>query len=217
MRKKKNLDERLFACSDLSVYKLFHSGELPEKNLLDLSLVFGNENPVRLEIGCGKGKFINETAKLHPNVNFLALEKKGNVAVSAQERTKLENIPNIRYFIGMAEYLELVLPKSSIERIFLNFSCPFPKERHEKRRLSHKFHLDIFKRLLVQGGAIFFKTDNADFFEFSARSFTESGFELKNLTRDLHNSAVTGNIKTEYEDYFVAKGCKINYLEAFLK
>jgi tRNA (guanine-N7-)-methyltransferase len=217
MRKKNNLEARLSACRGILICRLFNTGGEPGTDIINYRDTFGNDNPVWLEIGCGKGGFVNRAARLHPCVNFIAVEKSENVAVSALERTVAEGLPNIRYIIGMAEYLDRVLPPGSIEALFLNFSCPFPKVRHEKHRLTHKSYLGLYSRLLKRGSVIHFKTDNSAFFDYSADSFAENGFALRNVSRDLHNSGITGNIITEYEDYFIRQGKKINYLEAELK
>jgi len=193
MRRKNNLDARLLACSDYFIGRLFRSGEV---ETADFNKIFGNENPVWLEIGCGKGGFINQAAKIYENKNFLAIEKSENVIVTAAEGSVSGKIPNIRYIIGLAEYMERIIPPCSIERIFLNFSCPFPKKQHEKRRLTHKLYLDIYKKLLKPNGEIKFKTDNANFFEYSLKSFSENGFRIQNVTRDLHNGGISGNIIT---------------------
>ncbi|MCL2109925.1 MAG: tRNA (guanosine(46)-N7)-methyltransferase TrmB [Oscillospiraceae bacterium] len=220
MRKKNRLDERLYVCRDYLICKLFHQCAAPERafaEVVDVRL------PTWLEIGCGKGGFINRMARTHGGVNFIAVEKNENVAVSAMERSYGEEIPNVRYIIGLAEYLERFVPSASIERIYLNFSCPFPKDRHAKRRLTHPNYLEIYSRILKAGGEIRFKTDDVNFFEFTidslSRAADEKGakFLLKNCTTDLHNSGVTDNIVTEYEDYFIRNGYKINYLEAILK
>ncbi|MCL2697817.1 MAG: tRNA (guanosine(46)-N7)-methyltransferase TrmB [Oscillospiraceae bacterium] len=216
MRKKKNLAERVFACSGLLICKLYNTGEEPEAKLLDFCKIYGNSDPVWLEIGCGKGGFVNQAAKIYPHINFLAAEKIENVAVSALERTKLEKIPNIRYITGMAEYLGHVIAPNSVKRIYLNFSCPFPKERHAKHRLTHPAHLEIYKRILTANGLIIFKTDNRSFFEYSQESLSSCGFHIQNVTHDLHNSGITGNIITEYEKIFTKQGQKINYLEAIV-
>jgi tRNA (guanine-N7-)-methyltransferase len=210
MRKKKNLNERVSACSEVLICKLFHLTGTPG------APNFSNSSPVWLEIGCGKGSFVNQAAQLHPNVSFIAVEKSENVVISAMERTKAAKIPNVRYIIGMAEYLALVIPPNSIERIYLNFSCPFPKERYAKHRLTHENYLKIYKQLLCKNGRIYFKTDNCGFFGFSSESFSANGFLVENITRDLHNSGITGNIITEYEALFTKQGYKINYLEAIV-
>lgn len=218
MRKKKYLSERLEACKDVCL------GWIPDPvhasgNLCTINAesIFGRKAPLRLEIGCGKGKFANTIAEREPDIDFIAVEQTPNVIVAAMERTKELGLPNLRYFMGKAEYLQNVLAPDSVERIYLNFSCPFPKTKYAKHRLTHKRFLDIYRDILADGGKIIQKTDNRDFFEFSLESFRENGFELAFVTDDLHNSEITGNIITEYEQRFLSQGLPIYYLEAVNK
>ena len=218
MRKKKYLDERLEACKDVCL------GWIPdpvhangEMCTIDAGSTFGNNAPLHLEIGCGKGRFANTIAQQHPDINFIAVEQTPNVIVAAMEQTKELGLPNLRYFMGKAEYLRNVLAPDSVEQIYLNFSCPFPKTKYAKHRLTHKRFLDIYREILINGGKIIQKTDNRDFFEFSLESLRENGFELAFVTEDLHNSTITGNIITEYEQRFLSQGLPIYYLEAVNK
>lgn len=218
MRKKKHLDERLSACGAVDLGWLpdgVHDDENSEQK--DLSAVFGNDAPVHLEIGCGKGKFANTIAGLHPDINYIAVEQTPNVIVSAMEQTVSLGLKNLRYFMGNAGYLQKVLRPDSIECIYLNFSCPFPKTRYTKHRLTSERFLPIYRDLLVNGGVILQKTDNREFFDYSLESLTKGGFEIRYVTRDLHNSDVSGNIITEYEQRFLSQGLPIYYLEAVNK
>jgi len=169
-----------------------------------------------LEIGCGKGRFAVEYAKQHPEINVLAVEKSANVIVGACEIAKNENVNNLRFICGSAEYLPKFIPNRSISQIFLNFSCPFPKKAYASHRLTHRNFLNIYKLLLKQGAEIHQKTDNMHFFEFSLEEFSKSGFSLQNISLDLHNSDFEGNIMTEYESRFVSLGQPIYRLEAKL-
>ena len=218
MRKKKYLDERLEACKDVCLGwipdPVHTSGEMCTA---DIAGIFGNSAPLHLEIGCGKGKFANTIAQQHPDINFIAVEQTPNVIVAAMEQTRELGLPNLRYYMGKAEYLRNVLAPDSVEQIYLNFSCPFPKTKYAKHRLTHKRFLDIYREILINGGKIIQKTDNRDFFEFSLESFRENGFELAFVTEDLHNSTITGNIITEYEQRFLSQGLPIYYLEAVNK
>ena len=218
MRKKKYLDERLEACKDVCLGwipdPVHANGEI---YTIDAGGTFGNNAPLHLEIGCGKGRFANTTAQLHQDINFIAVEQTPNVIVAAMEQTKELGLPNLRYFMGKAEYLRNVLAPDSVEQIYLNFSCPFPKTKYAKHRLTHKRFLDIYREILINGGKIIQKTDNRDFFEFSLESFKENGFELAFVTEDLHNSTITGNIITEYEQRFLSQGLPIYYLESVNK
>ena len=182
---------------------------------MDLDEWFGRKAPLFLEIGCGKGRFACEAAKQNPEINFLAVEKSGNVIVEGCETAKRECISNLRFIKCGAEYLEKYLKDKSVDRIFLNFSCPFPKAAYASHRLTHKNFLEIYKKLLKKGAEIHQKTDNMHFFEFSIEEFSQSGFALKNVTFDLHNSDFEGNIVTEYEKRFSDLGQPIYRLEAW--
>lgn len=220
MRRKKHLDERLESCSDYitSIYsedKNFKS--FFEKNeYLNLKELFGNENPLYLEIGCGKGGFAVRLALENPDINVLAVEKIGNVIVEAAEKAKALNIKNLKFLLGPAEYLPAYLREKSVNRLYLNFSCPYPKKKYATHRLTHRSFLEIYKRLLADGAQIHQKTDNAHFFEFSIEELSQSGFKLKNVTFDLYSSGLEGNIPTEYETRFNNEGRKIYRLEAYL-
>ena len=215
MRKKKHLGERLEACGCVNLGWL-PDGVHSENNaeLRTAAEIFGNNNPLRLEIGCGKGKFTNTRAEREPDVNFIAVEQTPNVIVSAMESTRELGLSNLRYFMGNAEYLPKVLPPDSVECIYLNFSCPFPKTKYAKHRLTSERFLPIYKNLLINGGVILQKTDNRDFFDYSLESLEKGGFTLRYVTRDLHNSDIQGNIITEYEQRFLSQGLPIYYLEA---
>lgn len=219
MRRKRNLDARLQACGDKILYM-----DRDEKNfqvkdtasLLDYKALFGNTNPVILEIGCGKGQFAIEFAKIHPDLNVLAVEKSSNVIVDAAESAIEQGVENLIFLRGNAEYLECFIPEHSIGLIYLNFSCPFPKNTYASHRLTHKGFLEIYKKLLTTDGEIHQKTDNMHFFEFSIEQFTANGFGLKNVSLDLHNSGFEGNIMTEYETRFSQQGLPIYRLEAYM-
>ena len=221
MRKKRHLDERLEKCSDVCLgwlpdYTAEQRGD-PPVPMFDVHKVFGNSNPVHLEIGCGKGRFIQQLAEENPDINFLALEQTPNVLVTAMERTCASGVKNLKYYAGKAEYLEKVLRPSSVELIYLNFSCPYPKESYAKHRLTHPLFLEIYSHILSENGYIKQKTDNQRLFEFSVENFSQNGWSLRNVSLDLHNSNITGNIITEYEERFTKMGLPIYYLEAFFK
>lgn len=221
MRKKRHLDERVAACSDVNLgwlqdYASEQKG-INEPEILDVEKVFGNNNPVHLEIGCGKGQFAEEIARRNPDINFVAVEQNVNVLVTAMERTHKSGLKNLRYVMGMAEYLEKIFPEKSVDKIYLNFSCPFPKNTYAKHRLTHERFLAIYRNILKDDGIIVQKTDNTHFFEFSLNSLSEGGFMLRNITFDLHNSKIEGNIITEYEERFSSQGFPIYYLEAINK
>lgn len=219
MRRKKNLKERLDACGNMIIYldrEDMNFSNTEKDKLLDLAGIFGNSNPVELEIGCGKGQFAREIAVRNPQVNFLAVEKSSNVIVEGAEKAIEEKIPNLRFLRGGAEYLRTFLPDNSVEKIYLNFSCPYPKNSYKTHRLTHRNFLEIYRHLLKPYGEIHQKTDNMHFFEFSIEEFSQSGFLLRNISLDLHNSGFEGNIVTEYEQKFSDQGMPIYRLEAYL-
>lgn len=220
MRRKKNLENRLADCGDYIIYldredKNFSVKDT--KDILDLEKIFGNSNPVELEIGCGKGQFARESAKINPDINYLAVEKSSNVIVDAASAAIAEGIENLRFARGDAEYLDCFIPPKSVKNIYLNFSCPYPKNTYARHRLTHGGFLEIYKKLLADGGEIYQKTDNMHFFEFSLEQFSQNGFALKNISLDLHNSDFEGNIMTEYEKKFSEQGFPIYRLEAYLR
>lgn len=221
MRKKKYLEERLAAVSDylfvINTEDRNFNTAILEKEYIDFTEWFGNSNPVFLEIGCGKGKFACEFAKNNPNINVIAVEKSSNVIVNGCETAKEENIGNLRFICGSAEYIERFIAPKTIGRIFLNFSCPFPKKAYASHRLTHHKFLEIYKRIMCDGAEIHQKTDNMHFFEFSLTQFSLSGFALQNVSLDLHSSDFEGNIMTEYESKFVSQGLPIYRLEAYLR
>lgn len=189
------------------------------RNELKLNSCFAKEQPLYLEIGCGKGRFAIEYAKQHPEINVLAVEKTANVLVTACEAAMTERLTNLYFIKCGAEYLERYLNPGTVSRIFLNFSCPYPKKSYANHRLTHKGFLEIYKRLMAPEAEIFQKTDNMQLFEFSVEQLSQSGFALKNISLDLHSSnsdAAKENIMTEYEQRFVGLGQPIYRLEAYL-
>ncbi len=219
MRRKKRLEERLAACGGRIIYMEREDRNFSikdDENILDIKELFKNKNPLRLEIGCGKGQFACEIAAREPNVNFIAVEKSANVIVEAAEKAIERKIPNIIFLRGGAEYLDCYIPPRSVELIYLNFSCPYPKNSYASHRLTHRNFLEIYKKLLVSGGEVHQKTDNRSFFEFSLEEFSQNGWMLKNISLDLHSSDFEGNIVTEYEEKFSSRGLPIYRLEAFL-
>lgn len=222
MRRKRYLDNRINNAANYLLvrqgYDFYQLSPSERTNIVNLQQVFGNDNEVMLEIGCGKGAFACAMSQRYPDINFVAVEKLSNVIVEACEKAQILALNNLRFVNCAAENLLQFLPENSIKRIFLNFSCPFPKHTYANRRLTYKTYLNIYKRLLVDNGDILLKTDNKDFFDFSIQQFSDNGFELSEVTNDLHNSPyVVDNIVTEYEQKFLDKGMSINHLKATLK
>ncbi len=218
MRKKKHLEERLEACREYQIPLSQHEADFRKAAdkpcYLDFKEIFKNNNPVHLEVGCGKGQFVCELAKRHPNINYIAVEVCDDVALLACEAAKKDNIPNLRFMICGAEFLLKYFKDNSVEQIYLNFSCPYPKNTYKNRRLTATRYLEIYKKILVNRGEIHQKTDNMQFFEFSIEKFSNSKYSLKNISLDLHNSNFEGNIITEYEERFINQGLPIYRLEA---
>ncbi len=220
MKRKKNLDERIDAASDYLIImnndSLDFNDADKENHLIDFKKVFKKEQPVYLEVGSGKGQFGCTFAKQNPDKNILCVERNRNVLILAIDMARDMGLDNIMFLCGTAEYLPSYIEKQSVEEIYLNFSCPFPKNRHKAHRLTNPRFLEIFKTLLKPNGVICQKTDNMHFFEYSIESFSVCGFKLSNVSLDLHNSDFEGNIVTEYESKFASMGCPIYRLEARL-
>ena len=217
MRRKKNLSSRFERCKSIVISKstdIYRKPENERYDVQDLLKLFGNENNVEIEIGCGRGNFIVEKAKRNKDINFIGIEIIDNIIVSAAEKAEKENLENVRFFNCGAEILQYLLPKNSISNIYLNFSCPYPKKQYENHRLTYKYFLEIYKFLLKDGGLIKQKTDNDGFFEFSKQSFVDNGFEIFNVTDDLYANLPSDNIATEYETKFASEGKNIHSLTA---
>ncbi|MBE5922846.1 MAG: tRNA (guanosine(46)-N7)-methyltransferase TrmB [Lachnospiraceae bacterium] len=177
--------------------------------------IFGNDNPIYIEIGMGKGQFIMEHARRNPDINYVGIEKYSSVLVRALEKQEEEQLPNIKFIRMEAEYIADVFDKDEVGRIYLNFSDPWPKDRHAKRRLTSVQFLERYEKILQKDGHVIFKTDNRPLFDFSLEQVEEAdNWILLNHTFDLHNSEyVEGNIMTEYETKFVALGNPICRME----
>lgn len=173
--------------------------------------LFPNDNEIRMEIGMGKGDFILNMALKYPNVNFIGVEKYSSVAAVAIKKIMEYDVNNIKIFIGDALNLpEYLYNKISI--IYLNFSDPWPKARHEKRRLTHKNYLQFYDHLFKNHKHIIMKTDNDDLFAFSEQSFLDYGYLITKKYNDLHKENIE-NVETEYEKKFSAQGSLIKYIE----
>ena len=175
--------------------------------------VFNNKNKIYIEIGCGKGDFIIANAINHPENNYIAIEKYDTVLMYAVKKIE-KDIPNLRFIRMDALEINDVFDKE-IDLIYLNFSDPWPKDRHAKRRLTHERFLKLYDSIFKNNETIFMKTDNVHLFEFSIESLSEYGYKLKNISLDLHNSNIEENFMTEYEKKFSEKGIRINRLEAY--
>ena len=178
--------------------------------------LYPNPGPLEIEIGMGKGRFLMEKARRFPGVNFLGLELHESVLVRAVQKLEEESLPNLLFLRENAEYIEDFFAPQEISKIYLNFSDPWPKDRHAKRRLTSGAFLARYDRLLPPGGVIEFKTDNLALFEFSLEEVKASPFILEAYSHDLHNDEELsrGNILTEYEARFSGQGNRICFLRA---
>ncbi len=175
---------------------------------------FAKPQPLHIEVGMGKGQFLLAMAAAHPEINYLGIEKYSSVMVRAVEKQNEAALPNLRLLLMKAELLEEVFAPGEVDRLYLNFSDPWPKDRHADRRLTSCRFLERYKKLLAPGALLEFKTDNTKLFDFSLASAEEAGWTVLAATRDLHHdeSLNAGNIMTEYEARFSALGnpiCKM--------
>lgn len=186
----------------------------------DWKQVFGNDRPLRIEIGMGKGRFLLQTAAEHPEINYIGMERYSSVLLRALERYDTEefrDLENVRFLCMDASELEEVFAPGETERIYLNFSDPWPKARHARRRLTSSGFLEKYARVLAPGGELEFKTDNRELFDFSLGQVEGAdGWTMKAYTRDLHHDEEmnAGNVMTEYEEKFSAKGNPIYKMTA---
>lgn len=170
--------------------------------------IFGNDNPIRIEIGMGKGKFIHAMAKEHPEINYVGIEKYSSVLLRAIQKMEAEELPNLKFIRMDAEDICEVFGPGEVDRIYLNFSDPWPKDRHAKRRLPSRQFLARYNQILRKDGILEFKTDNRGLFDFAVEELEPAGWKAQVITYDLHKdeSLMVGNIMTEYEEKFSSQG-----------
>lgn len=178
--------------------------------------VFGNDHPVQIEIGMGKGQFLMQLAREHSDINYVGIERYSSVLLRALQKMEAEPLENIRFLCVDAMTLTEIFDKGEVDKIYLNFSDPWPKDRHAKRRLTSRQFFARYDEILKPGGVVEFKTDNQDLFTFSLEEVEAAGWTLTAHTFDLHHDAVLneGNIMTEYEEKFSALGNPIHKLIA---
>lgn len=179
--------------------------------------LFGNSNPIHLEIGMGKGRFLTALAMQNPDINYIGMERYDSVLYRALEkREELPELPNLLYLCEDATEVTTMFAPGEIDRIYLNFSDPWPKDRHAKRRLTSKEFFARYDTVLAKDGAVMFKTDNRLLFDFSVEQIPAAGWQLRDVTYDLHHSPYAeGNMMTEYEEKFSSLGNPIFRLVAF--
>lgn len=175
---------------------------------------FQNNNPIYLELGCGRGKFLCIQAENNININYIGIDLKDEVLVYALRKIEKMKLNNVRIIPMNIVKIKDIFDKDEISRIYINFCNPWPKKRHNKRRLIHTRFLSTYKNFLKNGSDIWFKTDDINLFNDSQIYFKESGFKIKYLTYDLHNSSFHHNITTEYEDKFTSLGMETMFLIA---
>lgn len=208
MRKKKCTPKRLEMYKDFFIHP-------QEGEIIDVKKVFGNDNPVMIEIGAGKGNFITQLAKINPDINYIAFEKCADVIAIAA--TKSEGITNLRYANTDASLIDTVFMEKSISGLYLNFSDPWKKSGQKKRRLTHNGFLKKYEKILKDGAQLQFKTDNVLLWEFTLEEINNYPMEILELYNDLHNEKPEGNIMTEYEERFSSQGVPIHKVTAVFK
>lgn len=202
MRKKKNLQPRMERCTDCWI-------KAPQELHGDWSKLMPTASGLHLELGCGKGRFTCEMAAQHPEVLFIAVERVPDAMIIAMERAKAEGLSNVFFIDGDAEQLADYFANGEVDRIYINFCDPWPGKRHARRRLTHENFLKRYRPILKDAGEIHVKTDNCDLFEFSLFQFPKAGFDLQEVTRNLHQDGIRF-VMTDYEEKFHAQGIPIN-------
>ena len=176
--------------------------------------IFGNDHPIHVEVGSGKGAFVSGMAKANPEINYIGIDIQKSVLSYALDKVLATGVPNIKLLWVDGSDLTDYFEEGEIDRLYLNFSDPWPKKRHEKRRLTYKSFLATYQQILPKNGEIHFKTDNRGLFEYSLVSFSQYGMKLKGVWLDLHASDFEDNVLTEYEQKFANKGQVIYRVEA---
>jgi len=185
---------------------------VPEAELFNCpgtwNTIFGNDRPIHIEIGMGKGKFLHTMAKQNPDINYIGIEKYSSVLLRAIQKLEADEVPNLKLIRMDAEDIAKVFGKGEVDKIYLNFSDPWPKDRHAKRRLPSRQFLEKYDVILKKDGRLEFKTDNKDLFDFAVEELEPAGWKAEVITYDLHGDAelVRGNVMTEYEEKFSSMG-----------
>ena len=214
MRRKKNLDQRISNCNEmLAIVEGDDFYTIPQEQRVNIKTskdLFGNDNRLVVEIGCGKGQFSVKYATLNPTTNLLAVEKLSNVIVEACEKAHRSGLKNLLFANCGAENLPLFLPAHSVSEILINFPCPYPKKTYANRRVTHPNYLKKFQYLLTENGVVRLKTDNLPYFEYSLEQMQQFGFKLLEIHSYVDVSP-SDNIMTEYETKFVSQHMPIYY------
>ncbi|GGE19739.1 tRNA (guanine-N(7)-)-methyltransferase [Marinithermofilum abyssi] len=177
--------------------------------------LFGNDQPIYMELGTGKGRFLSTVCQVKPGINWIGVERIEEVLLQALQKAEEAECENLRFLWMDIRQLDEAFAENEADRIYLHFSDPWPKKRHAKRRLTYSFFLEKYKQVLRPGGHVILKTDNEQLFDFSLEQLEAAGFRLLEQTRDLHNSPfAVDNVMTEYEEKFVSRGMPIYFLMA---
>ena len=210
MRKKSNLDTRILQCDE---YLIAYEGTftnvnefIKEKAYVEPKLVFKNDNPLDLDLGCGLGGFALQIAQKNPDRNFIGLEKFSNVIIGAIDKAKAANVPNLKFLNCRCECLEKYIKPHSVDKIYLNFSNPLPNKRDTRQRLTNPRFLNIYKEVLKEDGILIQKTDDRSFFEYSIQMYKENGWNILDECWDLAALNDTNNIITEHEQKYMNEG-----------
>lgn len=185
---------------------------IPEEQMMDMAgkwaQVFENNHPIHVEIGMGKGQFIHAMAKLHPDINYVGVEKYSTVLLRAVQKMEQEELPNLIFLRMDAEDVDKVFGEGEVDKIYLNFSDPWPKDRHAKRRLPSREFLARYDKIMRKDSRLEFKTDNRDLFDFAVEELEPAGWQADVITYDLHadEKLMEGNVMTEYEEKFSSMG-----------
>ena len=211
LRKKPHTFEKLENFSDFVTVEKIDSSRAGNWRKL-----FGNENPLYVELGTGKGDFICKTAEINPAINFVGLEMEAEVVLKAARKIDEKNLHNVKIIVFNINNIEEIFAENEIDRLYINFCDPWPKKKHAKRRLTYITFLQKYKKILKPEGEIHLKTDNRALFDFSIEQFELASFKLREISYDLHANEPPENIRTEYENRFSAEGVTINRLVAYL-
>jgi len=202
MRKKPNLLPRMERCADILISDpAAHKGRWLELK--------PDAKEIRLELGCGKGRFTAETARQHPDALYIALERVPDAMIVAMERCRALNLTNVFFIDGDAAQLRDYFAPEEVDLLYINFCDPWPSHKHARRRLTHEMFLVLYRGILKVGGQIHFKSDNHDLFEYSLFQFPKAGYQLSEVTRNLHEHGICG-VMTDYEEKFHQMGTPIN-------
>ena len=208
-RKKKGSDEKLLSYQNYVIKE-----DIDKLKGIWSNKFNNNNNPIHVEFGTGRGKFITTLAKQNPNINYIAMEIKEEVLLKAVEKADEANLKNILFIWGNVNSILDYFDKGEVSRVYVNFCDPWPKTRWSKRRLTHSNYLNKYKEILNDEGEVHFKTDNQDLFEFSLNEIASNDWLLKNISLDLAKNENIENVTTEYEDKFMSQGMKIYRCEA---